>query len=319
MGLLDRFRRSGAADGPHDGGGRSGASEPDDPAAWTDPAEVGTGSFDRLGALAAAGASTELQRAEVARVLRLHGVPDDTAAAFGAAMADGILLAEHGAVDERLRLGGPPVLPAGEGWPLSHDGRPLSFVAAWDLAALPALAPLPRAGTLVLFWDRDFPRDERTDFVTATRMFLLPPGAPAAPAERPAGTVAFGPIPLRPLRMPFPVDEDRLRDGLPDDVPGLDLLDMLREQYGSHALLGASRDIQGPVLDEVPYWLERGHPETRECYSPAELAGEGWAFLGQIDETAGFALADVGSLYLVIPRVDLEAARFDRVMGILQT
>ncbi|WP_022929768.1 DUF1963 domain-containing protein [Patulibacter americanus] len=319
MGLLDRFRRPGAADAPPDAGGRTGTSGPDDPAAWTDPAEVGPQSFARLGALAERGAPTGEQRAEVARVLRLHGVPGDLAGTFTADMADGILLSEHGAVDERLRLGGPPVLPAGEAWPHSHDGRPLSFVAAWDLAALPELSPLPRAGTLLLFWDRDFPRDDRMDFVTATRVFLLAPGASTAPAPRPAGTVAFGPIPLRPLRMPFVVDGERLRDDVPDDVPGLDLLDMLLEQYGSHALLGASRDIQGPVLDEVAHWLAQGHPETRERYSPAERAGEGWAFLAQIDETAGFELADVGALYLVIPRVDLEAARFDRVMGILQT
>lgn len=318
MGLLDRFRRP--ADAPPHGGARREDPDARASAAGSDvPDELGPRSFAGLGRLADAGAGTDEQRGEVARVLRAHGVPDDVAAAFAGRMADGILLVEHGAVDDRLRLGGRPLLPEGEGWPHTRDGRPLSFVAALDLAAVPALSPLPPAGTLVVFWDRDFPRDTRTDFVAATRVFLLPPGAPTAPAARPAGTVDFGPIALRPLRMPFPVDEDRLRDDLPDDVPGLDLLDALREQYGSHALLGASRDIQGPVLDEVPYWLEQGHPETRGRFSPAELAGEGWAFLGQIDETAGFELADVGALYLVVPRADLEAGRFDRVMGILQT
>ena len=40
--------------------------------------------------------------------------------------------------------------------------------------------------------------------------------------------------------------------------------------------------------------------------------------LGQIESAGGLDFGDAGALYLVIPRVDLEARRFDRVIGDIQ-
>ena len=57
--------------------------------------------------------------------------------------------------------------------------------------------------------------------------------------------------------------------GLDEDA--YDALDEIMGAY-KHQLLGNSRDIQGPVLDEVSYWFDEGFPETRERYSEAERA-----------------------------------------------
>ncbi|CAN5209552.1 hypothetical protein BH20ACT16_BH20ACT16_16250 [soil metagenome] len=79
-----------------------------------------------------------------------------------------------------------------------------------------------------------------------------------------------------------------------------------------------SRDVQGPVLDEIAYWFDEGFSASRDDFSEAELAGEGWLLLAQLESTGELLFGDMGALYLVIPRTDLEARRFDRVLGIMQ-
>jgi hypothetical protein len=321
MGLLDRFRRRDDRDGGP--GDRTATPAPAARPAAAGPAapdEVDPAAFAPLRALARAGAGPREQRAAIARVLREHGVPDATATAYVAAMVDGVALSPDGPTDPRLRLGGDPLLPPGEDWPSAPDGRPLTFVAALDLAAVPSLPPLPSAGVLLVFWDTRFATLDRMDFVAATRVLLVPPGVSSVPAPTPEGAERFGPVPLAAARMPFPPADARLDedDDLPDGVPGYELDDALAQEYGDR-LLGAEHPIQGPVLDEVAYWFAQGFPETRERYTADELAGEGWAFLAQIGEPDGLRFGDVGALYLVVPRADLEAGRFDRVMGIMQT
>ena len=121
------------------------------------------------------------------------------------------------------------------------------------------------------------------DFVVASRVVYDPEPAPRTPSGTPlAGTLTSG----------------------GDDFP--------------HQLLGTSRDIQGPVLDEVPYWFTEGFPATRERYSEAELRGEGWTLLAQFAAGHELLFGDMGDLYYVLPSADLQAQRFDRVMGIMQ-
>jgi uncharacterized protein YwqG len=299
MGLLDRFRRSDAetsADG------------------------VGIGTFAGLRALVRRGASIDEQRTSIAAVLTDHGVPASAVERLIGSMRDGVALFEAEGRPEPApcRLGGPPLLPDGASWPVDRDGRPFGFVAALDLSTVPTVPPLPARGTLLVYWNHAFAELGRMDFVEATRLFLVAAGQPLVPATAPEGALTFGPIALDPVEMPFPDDASALQgDDVPDDVPGLDLQDALMQEF-PHQLLGASRDIQGPVLEEVAYWFEQGYPESRERYSPAELAGEGWILLAQIDATTGLDFGDVGSLYLVIPEADLRAGRVDRAMGIMQ-
>ncbi len=85
-----------------------------------------------------------------------------------------------------------------------------------------------------------------------------------------------------------------------------------------HQLLGSSRDVQGPVLEEIPYWFDQVFADTRDRYSASERAGEDWVLLAQFDAREHVMFGDAGSLYYVMPRADLEARRFDRVFGIMQ-
>jgi uncharacterized protein YwqG len=72
------------------------------------------------------------------------------------------------------------------------------------------------------------------------------------------------------------------------------------------------------VLAEIPYWFDQGFADTREDFTAAELAGDGWVLLAQIESTGRLMFGDAGALYLVIPHADLQASRFDRVLGIMQ-
>jgi Domain of unknown function (DUF1963) len=98
-------------------------------------------------------------------------------------------------------------------------------------------------------------------------------------------------------------------------------MDELAPALYRHQVLGSSRDIQGPVLDEIPYWFDHTRPETHALYGDDERTGNGWILLAQIDEdrdVPGLIIGDGGSLYFVMPEADLRARRFDRVMGIMQ-
>jgi len=53
------------------------------------------------------------------------------------------------------------------------------------------------------------------------------------------------------------------------------------------------------------------------AFGPLHLRGEDWTQLAQFESVDGLLFGDAGALYLVIPEVDLYAARFDRVMGIM--
>jgi hypothetical protein len=200
---------------------------------------------------------------------------------------DAILLREEG--DGSSRYGG--------------DGPPqpdLTFVAALDLADLPHLDPLPASGTLSFYYDFELGVSKPFDFVAYTKVAYQ-----AGPPQVDGGT------PLTGLLMPIIGGDE-----VPDEH--FEFVDELGYKVYDHQLLGLSRDIQGPVLGEIPYWFEQGHAETRERYSAAELQGEGWRLLAQFESSGELMFGDAGAVYYVIPEADLRERRFDRVMGIMQ-
>ena len=252
---------------------------------------------DELLTIARSGAPVAEQEPQIRRVLASHGVPADIALADA---SEGILLLEDG--DGPSRIGGPPLLPPDQEWPRTADDRPLSFVAALDLAALGACAPLPPSGTLLVYCDVEF---EALDFVDDTRVFHVPDEP--VPATAPRDTHAVDAIALSGARTLVP--------GTVDDLP--DAWDEL--WIGPfHQLLGTSFDVQGPVLDEIPYWFGTFGPATQQRFTDEERTGKGWSLLGQIDSTRSLMFGDAGTLYLVMPDDDLAVGRFDRVMGIMQ-
>jgi uncharacterized protein YwqG len=291
MGFLDRFRSSGPRDEPR----RSAAA------------------FERLRVAALEGADLDTQRGLLVDGFRAHGVDPATIASARGRATDGIALFEREA--GRSRIGGPGLLPAGVEWPIGPDGHPLSFIAAFALQDLPALDPLPDSGTLLVYWSERYFEWPRMDFRLATRVFWV--DGSAVPAAQPEGLRQYVPVPLHGARMPIVGELDLIAvtDGFEDAF--FEAWDELVELH-HHQLLGTSRDVQGPVLNEIGYWFDQGEPRTRADYSDAELAGDGWRLLGQIDSTDDLLFGDAGALYLVIPEADLMDRRLDRVMGIMQ-
>jgi uncharacterized protein YwqG len=307
VGLFDRLRGR--------GNGRA-ESRPSPPRTAPDR-EARRRDAEELLRLAREGVPLERQREALAEMLAARGVsPAGVKAAFRR-VVDGIALLEEGQPDAATRLGGQPLLPAGTAWPRDPDGRPLTFIAAIDFAELPDLDPLPTDGTLLVFWNHAFFEMERMDFVAATKVFYLPAGGAVEAHDPPDPDYAFGPVPLVGFPIPVLGELDPAAATAEDEDSFYEASDALLMAY-QHQLLGTSRDVQGPVLEEVSYWFDTGFPHTRERYNDAELRGEDWVLLAQIEETEGLTFGDAGALYLVMPRADLLARRFDRVMGIMQ-
>ena len=265
--------------------------------------------------LARSGAPLEEQRQALKAMLAARGLSDAGVAGAMARVRDAIVLLEDGG-DHSSRLGGTPLLPAGVDWPLDPDGGPLSFIGAFDLDELPHLDPLPAGGTLLVYWDYEFHEMDYMDFHAATRVFYVEDGATAA-AAAPRGAFGFDAVPLTGVPMPVLGEIERIERPDEDDDALFDAADALEHAY-RHQLLGSSRDVQGPVIEEIPYWFDQGYPDTRKLFDEAEQRGEGWMLLAQVEETGELAFGDSGALYLVAPEADVRARRFDRVLGIMQ-
>jgi hypothetical protein len=111
----------------------------------------------------------------------------------------------------RSRLGGPPLLPAGEPWPTTDDAVPLSFLAALDLAELQSGGPLPAGGWLLFFAALDPDRDGLIDEAqnapgSCARVLVVAPRNDPVPADLPAalredGWAVLRDRPVRPRRV----------------------------------------------------------------------------------------------------------------------
>jgi hypothetical protein len=273
----------------------------------------------RLLELAQDGAPIAAQRRALASTLRTRGVSDTTVAAVMDHADAGITLFK-GDEHARSRLGGGGILPAGADWPRGDDASAMTFLARLDLAELPGLPPLPAAGTLLFFLGQS---SATLDPYANARVLWAPPGTVLREAS--ADAQRLQPVPLRGVAMPIagePMAVDQMTD---HDRRQERLFNVMNDMAGTlyhHQLLGSSRDVQGPVLDEIAYWLkESASTESRSHFTPSELAGRGWSLLAQFDEDdeAQLTLADGGSAFFVLPTADLEAHRFDRAMAIVQS
>jgi Domain of unknown function (DUF1963) len=152
----------------------------------------------RLAVLGDGGASIEQQRAELRSYLTDSGVSPTAIDTVFRHTRDGIAL-RPGREGAQTRLGGPPLLPAGEKWPTAADGDKFTFVGALDFAELPRMEPLPTEGTLALYWNREWggKGEGKMDFVAATRAFYLTTDDRTSDPKAPAQT---RPITYKPLR-----------------------------------------------------------------------------------------------------------------------
>jgi hypothetical protein len=292
----------------------------------SEPLPQTTGQIGRaqLLELAKDGASLPLQRHALRKALHQRGVSEYSSAVVMRHVHDGIALMEAGP-EVRSRLGGKGRLPPGASWPtLESDEWHLAFLAEIALSELPDLDPLPRDGTLLIYQETETWSCERNPLV-ATRVMYVPEGLGLATVAEPEQTVfPLKPKPVRGVAMPIPGESAMVVEAL-ELVPDRELVietmnELMTESSGEHWLLGGSLDVEGPARLDVPYALREISAEQRARFTDAELEGEGWVLLAQINEdnTADIRIGDGGAFYLFIPEDDLRQRLFDRVVGLMQ-
>jgi len=250
------------------------------------------------------------------------------------------LLPGRRSADAASRLGGRPNLPRHFKWPTWRE-EPLAFVAQLDLATLPRIAALslPRTGALLFFWEGG-----EWGF------------GPEDPEDRGSNCVLYTPDPLGsfPLRSLPDSLPDHLRfrgvrlSPEPVEVTVPDIFDTLVEQL---ALTRKEREAYVDFYDRFnegkPRTIHRvgGYPDCiqDDPKLEAQLVSHGldcgdssgyktgkkrklwvgasdWQLLLQVDseKKAHMMWGDVGRLYFLIHKTDLEQRRFDRTWLVFQ-
>lgn len=235
------------------------------------------------------------------------------------------------------RLGGLPRLPASTAWP-ERQGRPLSFIAELDLAALRAVGGpdwLPAEGVLHLFFDAE---EEPWGFDPADRdgwQVLMTDGVAAGTLAPPAGLSrerVFAPVALAGRSaLTYPTTE---RLTLPPDVGGAfdfeavhAFMDAEVGDGPRHQVGGFPSPIQGDGMELEAQLASNGvYMGGADSFSDAQIAAlepgaADWRLLLQIDSdnAAGIMWGDTGTLYVWVREQDARAGDFSRVWMIVQS
>jgi uncharacterized protein YwqG len=235
------------------------------------------------------------------------------------------------------RLGGSPRLPASIGWP-ERKGRPLSFIAELDLAALHKVGGpdwLPASGLLHLFFDA---AEEPWGFDPADRdgWKVIMTDAPAArPLPHPPGLSrdrVFTAVALAGRSaLTYPTTE-RL-DLPPDDGAAFDFeavqtfMDTELGDGPRHQVGGFPGPIQGDGMELEAQLASNGvYMGGPDSYSDERIAAlepgaADWRLLLQIDsdDAAGIMWGDTGTLYVWVREQDARMGDFSRVWMIIQS
>lgn len=276
-------------------------------------------------------ASPEDKRLALTRYLESSGVGDAGLQAVIERAPNALALLETKA-RRHSRLGGTPLLPAGGRWPETPDGRPLTFIAALDLAELPAAEPLPQEGTLLFFWDFEFfehdlefeecPLFSRVLYALPGHPLLEVPDPPPSPLAAADGIDwTTEPTWFRAVAMPIAGEPTHAVEAAgPDRDALVSAMNGLMEALGlrHHQLLGLAREVQHPVLDELALHISRARPDAYSHFAPEERERGAWRLLAGFDSAGQMMFGDAGCLYFLVPRADLEEVRFDRCLAVMQ-
>jgi uncharacterized protein YwqG len=234
------------------------------------------------------------------------------------------------------RFGGVPDVPRDFVWP-SYDGRPLSFIAQFDLDQVPHPddGELPQRGSLAFFYEVESmkwgfdPKDRGCAHVAwfdaepAALVRTAPPvtGSPAQLFHPSALSFACG------VDLPDAYDLifERILDAMTDEQQSTyaELLDA-RNPTTYHHLLGHPQLVQNDMRLECELasnGINVGTPEGYEDSESARLRAHDWRLLLQVDtdeEGPGWMWGDVGRIYFWIKQHDLAARRFDKSWLVLQ-
>lgn len=234
-----------------------------------------------------------------------------------------------------LRLGGSPRLPSPDLWP-DRKGRPLSFIAELDLAALRAGGGpdyLPAEGFLHVFYDAEdqpwgFDPEDRDGLALVFTATVADQSLPGPPAP---DTVVFAARSLkgrRALSYPTPA---RLEPTTPplSDADMEALADLERSDLGpgpQHRVGGYPSPIQNDSMEieaelaSRGVYLGDGSGYDTDGPDAERIARAEWRLLLQIDsdDDADMMWGDTGTLYVWIRERDARTGNFDRPWLILQ-
>ena len=220
----------------------------------------------------------------------------------------GLLLRDAGRREGGSRLGGPALLPPGTDWPTGAHERPLSFLAAIDLAELPPENGRPVAGWWLFFADlgededgEGFFEPERNTPGARARLLSVAAGATPEPAAPLGDELGHRPVTFEPV-LTLPSDYDAAA------TLGLDAyekhayeaaLDVLWNALGEPSWMGGQHWVGGHVTNAQG---ETPEPDTVLLLHMAD------------DDSLGFRFLDAGTIQFRIPadfllREDYSAVR----------
>ncbi|MDL4771625.1 MULTISPECIES: YwqG family protein [Thermomonosporaceae] len=211
-----------------------------------------------------------------------------------------------------VRLGGTPLLPPDEPWPV-WEGRPLDFLGAVDFAELAALGPiagLPAEGTAAFYYASEIPRPwgDAPGQRDGWRVFT---GGDLREAEPPAGTSNYPPCPVEAapfLSLPSPQEPvvRRLEELYSGILPVYEQLYVAWTQYAwpddlpVHQLGGWPALVQRPVGPDCLLASTGRDAESAEMSGDEQAAAEEeWRLLLQLDsdKRLGWHWGDPGRVY----------------------
>jgi hypothetical protein len=234
--------------------------------------------------------------------------------------------------DGAHRVGGEPDLVAGETWPRNERGIELTFIAQFDIGQIPALPAGPpeveawRSTPLFvrLFADLyDHPVEPNTltalaadPFAARTRAAAPSRGdsmdAEFAIAAFSEETVAAVPCWCLDVEHPAVREVEVIDDG--DPIENSPLLELSQRGHAGRSLgdgwhvLPQLLGLPEPVQDDSRYGAAAYHVD-------ASLRDrDAWTLLLQFDDTFA-SYGDGGGFFVVIPRADLAAGRYDRAIS----
>jgi hypothetical protein len=236
------------------------------------------------------------------------------------------------APDGAHRIGGEPDLVAGETWPRSGRGTALTFIAQFDVGRIPVLpSGPPEAGAwrstesfVRLFadlYDHPFDGNALTALVadrSATRTRTAAParGVSATDAQFAIAALREQTVDAVPCWC-LDVEHSAVREAETiDDVGSIENAPLLELQHRLHAdrpldagwhVLPQLLGLPDAVQDDPRYGAAYAHGD-------ASLRDrDAWTLLLQLDDTFA-SYGDGGGLFVVIPRADLAAERYDRAI-----
>ena len=237
------------------------------------------------------------------------------------------------------KFGGLPDLPTNTAWP-KKEGKALNFLAQIRLADVKAQDEehlLPTSGLLSFFYDADEQPYGAKEQFGGWRVLYFAEGTPLAVAAAPDNLISDGdggvteqhaigftpkatwPVWDDPAYKTLNLTEEARETFHTEKVQEVFYdINSLLEQTDSH-LLGLAASVQGDVRAECQEWANGLTYEEAKAQGLLDRRDD-WQLLLQLDsdESMNWMWGDVGSIYFMIRREDLQARRFENAWLIMQ-